>query len=74
MGLRAPNSRAAPGSPHSSYATATAYTRMVGSTVPKLFSTLPKFEFGENASHNNPSVKLIMKKIMIVLVIFAVSC
>jgi len=35
----------------------TAYARMAKSAVPKLFWALPKSEFGENASHNDPSLK-----------------
>jgi len=50
----------------------TAYARMARSAVPKLFWALPKFEFGENSSHNDPSLKHIIKK-MIVSVILAVS-
>jgi len=52
----------------------TAYATMARSAVPKLFWALPKSEFGENASHNDRSLKHIMKKIMIELVILAVSC
>jgi len=52
-----------------------AYARMARSEVPKLFWALPKSEFGENASHNDPSLKHITKKkLMIVSVILAVSC
>ena len=51
-----------------------AYARMARSEVPKLFWALPKSEFGENASRNDPSLKYIMKKIMIVSVVLAVSC
>ena len=35
---------------------------MARSAVPKLFWALPKSEFGEKASHNDPSLKHIMKK------------
>jgi len=52
----------------------TACARMARSAVPKLFWALPKSEFGENASHNDPSLKHIMKKMMIISVILAVSC
>jgi len=47
---------------------------MARSAVPKLSGALPKSEFGEKASHNDPSLKHIMKKIMVVSVILAVSC
>jgi len=51
----------------------TAYPRMARSAVPKLFWALSRSEFGENASHNDSSLKHILKKIMIVSVILAVS-
>jgi len=47
----------------------TTYARMSGSAVPKLFERYQS-EFGEHASNNDPSLKQLMKKIMIVSVIF----
>jgi len=52
----------------------TACARMARSAVRKLFWALPKSEFGENASYNDPSLTHIVKKIIIVSVILAVSC
>jgi len=40
------------------------------SAVAKLFWALPKPEFGEHASNNDSNLKQLMKKIMIVLMIF----
>jgi len=40
----------------------TGYARMARSAVPKLSWALPKTEFGEHASNNNPSLKQLVKK------------
>jgi len=40
----------------------TGYARMAISAVRSLFWALPKSEFGEHASNNNPSLKQFMKK------------
>jgi len=40
----------------------TGYARMARSSVPRLSWALPKSEFGEHASNNNPSLKQLVKK------------
>jgi len=46
---------------------------MAKRAVPKLFWARPKSEFGEHAWNHDSSLKQLMKKIMIVSVILAVS-